>query len=103
MDTSSLIIAIISAVVYSLSMYVKKHLNPDNPQNFDTVKFITTVIWGVLIGGFLAISGLPVTEMSVEEQFLAYAGLIAITENIVKSILRALTRNQSEDSDTTNQ
>jgi len=91
-DLSSLGIAILSAVVYSLSMYVKKHLNPDNPQSFDTVKFLTTLIWGIIVGAILQFSGLPITEQSVEEQFIAYAGLIAITENIVKAIVRALSR-----------
>jgi hypothetical protein len=92
MDLSSLGIAVLSAVVYSLSMYVKKHLNPDNPQSFDVTKFLTTLIWGAVIGVVLQLSGVPITEQTVEEQFIAYAGLIAITENIVKAILRALSR-----------
>jgi hypothetical protein len=92
MDLSSLGIAVLSAVVYSLSMYVKKHLNPDNPQSFDVTKFLTTLIWGAAIGVVLQLSGVPITEQNVEEQFIAYTGLIAITENIVKAILRALSR-----------
>jgi len=92
MDLGSLAIAVLSAVVYSMSMYVKKHLNPDNPQSFDPVKFATTVIWGVLIGVILDMSGVPINEQSVEEQFLIYAGLIALTENIIKVVVRALRR-----------
>jgi len=92
MDLGSLAIAVLSAVVYSMSMYVKKHLNPDNPQSFDRVKFATTVIWGVLIGIILDMSGVPINEQSVEEQFLIYAGLIALTENIIKAVVRALRR-----------
>jgi len=89
MDAGSLLIAIISAVVYSLSMYVKKHLNSENPQSFNTAKFVTTVIWGAIVGAALQLSGVPITEQSVEQQFVAYAGLIAITENVVKAIIRA--------------
>ena len=89
MDAGSLLIAIISAVVYSLSMYVKKHLNSENPQSFNTAKFVTTVIWGAIVGAALQLSGVPITEQSVEQQFVAYAGLVAITENVVKAIIRA--------------
>jgi len=92
MDWYSLGIAIFSAIVYSLSMYVKKHLNSENPQNFDTAKFITTVIWGAIIGLALQYSGVEITEQSVEHQFTVYAGLIAITENTVKAIIRAVKR-----------
>jgi hypothetical protein len=92
MDWSSLGIAVLSAVIYSLSMYVKKHLNPDNPQAFDKAKFLTTLIWGIIIGVVLQLSGVPITEQTVEEQFVAYAGLIAITENIIKAVIRAVRR-----------
>jgi len=92
MELGSLGIAVLSAVVYSLSMYVKKHLNTDNPQSFDVAKFITTLIWGVIIGILLQAFGAPVTEQAVEEQFVAYAGIIAITENIAKTIIRAIRR-----------
>jgi len=89
MDAGSLLIAIVSAMVYSLSMYVKKHLNSENPQSFDVAKFVTTVIWGAIVGTALQLSGVPITEQSVEQQFVAYAGLVAITENVVKAIIRA--------------
>ena len=92
MDAGSLLIAIFSAVVYSLSMYVKKHLNSENPQSFDWAKFITTVIWGAIVGAALQLSGVPINEQAIEEQFIAYAGLIAITENVVKAIIRAVRR-----------
>ena len=92
MDVGPLLIAIFSAVVYSLSMYVKKHLNSENPQSFDVAKFITTVIWGAIVGAALQLSGVPISEQSVEQQFMAYAGLIAITENVVKAIIRAIKR-----------
>jgi len=92
MDWYSLGIAVFSAIVYSLTMYVKKHLNSENPQDFDTAKFVTTVIWGAIVGVVLQMSGLPITEQNVEEQFAAYTGLIALTENIVKAIIRAIGR-----------
>ena len=92
MDWYSLGIAVFSAIVYSLTMYVKKHLNSENPQDFDTAKFVTTVIWGAIVGVVLQMSGVPVNEQAVEEQFAAYTGLIALTENIVKAIIRAIGR-----------
>lgn len=92
MEVGSLVIAVFSAVVYALSMYVKKHLNKENPQDFDVAKFTTTVIWGAIIGVVLQYSGVEITEQNVEAQFVAYVGLIALTENIVKSIIRAIRR-----------
>ena len=91
LDVGSLLIAIFSAVVYSLSMFVKKHLNSENPQSFDTAKLLATVIWGAIVGAVLQMSGVPISEQSVEQQFVAYAGLIAITENAVKAAIRAAT------------
>ena len=89
MDWGSLAVAIFSAIVYSLTMYVKKHLNSENPQSFDAAKFIATIVWGAIVGTVLQMSGVPITEQSVEEQFAAYTGLIALTENIVKAVIRA--------------
>lgn len=92
MEAGSFVIAVFSAIVYALSMFVKKNLNKDNPQSFDTAKFITTVIWGAIVGLVLQYSGINITEQTVEQQFITYAGLIAITENIVKAIIRAIRR-----------
>jgi len=89
MDWYSLGIAVFSAVVYSLTMFVKKNLNSENPQSFDVAKFITTLIWGAIVGVVLQMSGAPINEQSVEQQFAMYTGLIAVTENIVKAIIRA--------------
>ena len=88
-EFGSVLVAVFSAIVYSLTMFVKKNLNKDNPEEFDVAKFITTVIWGAIVGTALQLSGVPITEQSVEQQFVAYAGLIAITENVVKAIIRA--------------
>ena len=90
MDWGSLAIAVFSAIVYSLSMYMKKHLNSENPQSFDAAKFVTTIVWGAIVGAALQMSGVPITEQAVEEQFAAYTGLITITENVVKAIIRAV-------------
>jgi len=85
-------IAIGASIVYSASMYLKKTLKEENPQSFDAMKFISTVIVGAIIGASLHFSEVPITEASVEEQFVAYAGLVAIVENCIKAIVRALRR-----------
>lgn len=92
MDWGSLAMAVFSAIVYALSMYVKKHLNSDTPQDFDAAKFVTTVIWGAIVGVVVQYTGVEITEQTVEEQFAIYTGLIAITENIIKAIIRAIKR-----------
>ena len=81
-------LSVLAAILYSLTMYFKKHVNPDNPQSFDPAKFITTLIWGAIIGAYLAYTGNPVTEQSIQAQMALYAGFIAITENIIKGIIR---------------
>lgn len=91
MEVGTVLISVFASVIYALSMYVKKALK-EEPQSFDIAKFVTTVVWGAIIGIVLANSGVEITEQSVEEQFVAYAGLIALTENIIKSIIRALRR-----------
>lgn len=85
------VIAVVAAIIYSLSMYVKKALS-DNPESFDWTKFLATAIWGAIVGLVMQSSGLPITEQSVEEKIAAYAGLIAITENILKIVWRAISR-----------
>jgi len=89
----TVLISVFAAIVYSLSMFVKKALKSENPDSFDAVKFAVTVMWGALIGLYMAYSGIEITEQSVEAQFTAYAGLIALTENILKAGIRYFTKN----------
>jgi len=91
MEVGTVLLSVFAAIVYSLSMYVKKAMK-EKPDKFDVSKFITTVIWGAIIGLVLSNSGVKITEQNVEAQFVAYAGLIALTENIVKFIIRAIRR-----------
>jgi ABC-type uncharacterized transport system permease subunit len=78
-----IIVAIIAAVVYALTGYFK-----NVKEKVDLVKAITTVIIGVIVGAVLYGANIPVTEETVTAQLLAYAGLIVLTENIVKAIYR---------------
>ena len=87
-----ILMAIIASVVYALSMYIKKALSPENPQGFSPSKFIATLIWGIIVGGVLTVMGIPVSEENVQTQFVAYMGLIALTENILKIIWRSIRR-----------
>ena len=88
MDIGTILISIFAAVVYSMSMYVKKCLNPENPQSFDALKFLATVIVGAIVGAVMAISEIPITEESFEKQFMAYMGLVALVENLLKIAYR---------------
>lgn len=88
----TILISVFAAIVYSLSMFVKKALKSKNPDSFDAVKFAVTILWGTIIGIYLSASGLEITEQSVEAQFTAYAGLIALTENAIKALIRLIKR-----------
>jgi len=82
--------AILAAIVYSVIFYGKKHFKPDNPDSFDMVKFTATVIIGAIIGIVFYVGGLPPTAEAVEIQLGAYAGIVALTETILKTIYRIL-------------
>jgi len=87
----NILLAVIAGIMYSGTMYLKKSLNADNPQDFDVIKFISTVFVGAFVGIVLTYTGSPVSEQTILTQLGAYAGIIAITENLLKTILRYFT------------
>jgi|Deesub1362A_J573_1020465.scaffolds.fasta_scaffold00652_15 RsiW-degrading membrane proteinase PrsW (M82 family) len=92
MAVETILTAVLAAIVYSMSMYIKKAINTEEPQDFDTVKFSSTVVVGAIVGAVMHMSGVPITEESFQNQFIAYAGLVALVENILKILKRALVR-----------
>ena len=65
--------------------YVKKM----QKQNFDMSKFISTLIVGLFVGITMANNG-TFNEMSFENQMVAYMGIIAVVENVVKAVIRTI-------------
>jgi len=88
----TVLIAVLAAAIYSATSYLKKHMK-DDPENFDPVKFAATLIVGAIVGFSMWTSGIPITQEAVETQLVAYAGLVAIVENVIKVIYRAFTKS----------
>ena len=83
-------IAVISALVYSVIFYCKKAMKPDKPPEFDYMKLASTLIVGLIIGIAFCLSGLAITAEAIEVQLIAYAGVVALVESILKIIYRAV-------------
>jgi len=81
---TNVLLAMLAGIVYGVSHYAKHQ----STEQFEPVKLVATTILGGLIAVGLQISGVPVNNMTVEQRFLVYGGLIPIIENIIKSIIR---------------
>ncbi len=88
MSAETIIYAIIAAILYAGSQYIKK----SGAQNFDATKFTATIIVGAFIGFICYINGIEITELTVEQQLAAYAGLVAVIENLIKIGYRSIQR-----------
>lgn len=84
MVLGQLVIAMVSAMIYSLSVYLRKN------EPFDAVKFITTAIVGIVIGGVMIGLGVPITEEGVVTQIATYAGLTVVIQNVLTKIMQYL-------------
>ncbi len=83
--------AIIAALVYSVVFFAKHHLK-DKPESFDWQKLGATLIVGAVIGGMFYLGDLAITAEAVEAQLIAYVGIVAIVESVIKIVVRAVER-----------
>lgn len=84
---NDILMAVLAGLTYGFSMYVKKGLNG---QKFDPWKLAATLVVSVLTALLMRQSGLPLDEMTFEQQFLIYAGAIPLVENLIKVVIRGL-------------
>jgi len=87
MNYLTLAYAVISAIVYAASFYIKNRQSTDEP--FDPAKFTATLIVGLIIGIVTMLTGSPLTEQDVITQLIAYAGLVTFIETWLKTLIRA--------------
>lgn len=81
-------IGILAGLAVAVAGYLQAYSKMDDKgsrENFSIDKFTTTVLIGVIAGGFLASINLPDSSISI---FLASAGIVAIVDSLVKSFLR---------------
>ena len=83
--------AVIAAIMYAGSMFVKKWASSDNPQDFDTTKFVSTLVVAAVIGITMVGAGVTtITEADIATQLAMYAGMTAVVENTLKLIYRKI-------------
>ena len=82
----TILIAVLAAAIFASAGYLKS----SGTENFDATKFSATVLVGAIVGAVMYFGGVPVTEAGVAEQLAAYAGIVAVVENVLKAFLRRL-------------
>jgi len=82
---ATIMMAVMSAVVYAIIAYAKTQ-----NENFDSLKFLSTIIIGVCVGIMFVMSNTPITQQTIEVQLVAYAGTTALVENVLKLIYRKI-------------
>ena len=86
MNYLTLAYAVISAVVYAASFYIKNRQSTG--ESFDPAKFAATLIVGLIVGIVAMLTGSPLTEQDVITQLIAYAGLVTFIETWLKTLTR---------------
>jgi len=79
--------AALTAAGYSVLFYAKQ-VDGNSPENFDRLKFLSTVLVGACVGGLMSISGIGVDKMTIQQRLAAYAGIIAVVESVIKVLVR---------------
>ena len=92
MALETVLMGVIVAVVYSLSMYMKNSMNSENPETFDWFKAGSTTVVGGLVGLLITQTGVLPTEVGVETQLATMAGVIVMVENVLKIVYRAVAK-----------
>jgi len=82
-----IILAVISALAYSLIFFLKKR-EKDIGEPYDYFKLGATLIVGLVIGLAIHFSGVDLTQVSLEQKLVMYAGAIALVESILKTLVR---------------
>ena len=95
-DVFALFTPIVAAIAYSCIIYAKKTANPENPVEFEPIKFLSTVTVGVVLGVISVGMEIPVTQMGIEEMFLLYGGAVILIESVLKGLWRFAARVPSK-------
>ena len=93
MDYLTVVYAVAAALAYSASFYLKNRTSANEP--FDPIKFFATLIVGIGISLLMLFSHVPLTEQDVFTQLVAYAGMIALVETLLKSVIQPSVKTSS--------
>lgn len=81
----NIFIAAFAGFIYASVFYLKSRTKHEK---FDAVKYFATILWGIVLGAILEMSGVEVSEESIAQAFSQYFTLIVVTENVIKAIVR---------------
>jgi hypothetical protein len=87
MMIENIVFSVGAALVYSFTFYAKKY-DLEEKEEFDKWKFISTISVGTLVGVGSAFAGYEVTYANIEAKLVAYAGVIALVESLLKMAYR---------------
>lgn len=80
-----------AALMYSLLWYSRQVVDPSVPTPvYDIWKLGATLVTGAAIGAVAIISGVDVTQASIEAQLLSYGFVIAAVEQVGKAFYRKI-------------
>jgi len=86
MDIVTVLWALVASVIYAGSFYLKNRETAG--EGFDAAKFLATLLVGLIVGVVSGITNSPLTEQTVWEQLMAYAGLVVFLETWIKTLVR---------------
>lgn len=89
-----LVIGALAGMIYGGAAYFKQREGP-NPEEFDPLKLISTMIIGAVVGLALANTGAQASASAIENGLLigTTMGFTALVENILKTIWRAANKS----------
>ena len=93
----TMILAVLAAIVYAGTEFIKKYLDSEHPETFNYVKFVATLIIGAVIGVAAGYEGTIPTQLSITEQLALYAGSVVVLENVLKIIYKFITNPHGEE------
>lgn len=91
-----IILAVVSALIYSVIFFVKKREGDSNKQ-FDYFKLGATLIVGLGVGLSIHLSGIDLTQVAFEQRIVMYTGTIALVESILKTLVRRFRKMRKDD------
>lgn len=86
----------LGAFIYGAMFFAYVRLDPDDPETFDPIKFGSTVLVGMVVGGVFGAAGIAPTYESVAFALTSYAGTVALTEAAIKALLNGNKRRAQD-------
>ena len=96
MVIETIILAVLAAIMYAGTEFIKKYLDSEHPETFNYIKFLATIIIGGIIGVAVGYEGTIPTQLSITEQLALYAGSVVVLENVLKIIYKFIRKPAQE-------